>query len=305
MISAMEDLKAIRVFLSVAEGLSFSGAARSLGLTAASVTRIIAKLEADLGQQLLVRTTRQVSLTSAGATVAARYKPILAEFDTATQELVRAGLPDAGRLRINAPLSMGMRLMPRMIETFRLAYPRIAVQVHLTDTLVDVIAEECDLAVRISGPPSGSSTIWRKLCEVPLHAVAAPSLWARVPRPRHPDEIDPALTLSYSGDGSRELWNFQREGVRRQVRASDAVISNNGDFLLGLARAGGGICVLPEFLVAEAVAEGALEHVLPDWSLGSLWLTLYYPPYERLPPLVATFSDYFQAYIRDLDGLVF
>ncbi|MEM7641723.1 MAG: LysR family transcriptional regulator [Pseudomonadota bacterium] len=301
----MDDLKPIRVFLEVAEQLSFSGAARALRMTPASVTRIVAKLESDLGQQLLLRTTRKVSLTSAGAMIAARYKALVAEFDRAAQDISAANRPDRGRLRINAPLSMGIRLMPRLIDRFSLAYPRISVAIHLTDAFIDIIEEDCDLAIRISGPPADKSTIWRKICEVPRRAVASPSLLEHMPKPGSPDEIDRSLCLSYGASGGPEDWEFRSGGQRRVVRAGGRIASNNGDFLAELARAGGGICVLPDFITHGAIDRGELVAILPDWQLPSLWLTLFYPPYDRLPPLVGTFANFFEAYIRDLDGLVF
>lgn len=301
----MEDLKPIRVFLEVATHLSFSRAAQSLKMTAASVTRIVAKLEEDLGQQLLVRTTRQVSLTSAGAVVAARMKPIVEEFDRTALEIASATHPDRGKLRINAPLSMGVRLMPGLVEGFRLAYPNIALDIHLTDRMIDVIEEDCDLAIRISKPPTDKSTIWRKVCRIPRHAIAAPALFNRIPNPKSPEAIDPATTLSYSSDGTGELWEFSAGTQTRTVRAGSQVTANNGDFLYELAKAGVGICVLPDFIVARGIARGDVIQVLPEWEVSGLWLTLYYPPYEQLPPLVATFTDFFESYVRDLDGLIF
>ena len=301
----MQDLKPIRVFLEVAQQSSFVGAAKALKMTPASVTRIVARLEETLGQQLLVRTTRRVSLTNAGAMVAARYGPLIEAFDQTTEELVQANRPHVGRLRLNAPLSMGMRMLPQMIEGFRLAYPNIAVDLRLTDRLVDIMDTGCDLAIRVSGPPSDKSTIWRKLCEVPLRAVASPALFERVPEPRTPDEIDPATTLSYSAEGMAETWVFRKGSITRQIKAGAHLVSNNGDFLFGLARSGGGIAVLPDFLVAAGLRRGEVVEVLPDWQLPTLWLTLFYPPYDRLPPVVAAFSEFFEAYIRDFDGLIF
>lgn len=301
----MEEIKPIRVFLEVADQLSFSKAARILQMTPASVTRIVAGLEKRLGQQLLVRTTRQVSLTSAGAMVAARFRPLVEDFDKAAEDITRSARPDRGRLRINAPLSLGIRVLPDLLESFRLAYPLIGLQVHLTDALVDIIAEDCDLAIRVSGPPTGKSTIWRKICEVPRYLVAAPSLFERTLRPDTPDDLDPAYLLSYSATGQGEAWEFRKGGQSRSIRASDHVTTNNGDFLYGLAASGTGICLLPDFLVRDGLENGVVEHVLPDWTLPSLWLTLYYPPYEKLPPLVTTFSEFFEDYIRDLDGMVF
>jgi DNA-binding transcriptional LysR family regulator len=83
------------------------------------------------------------------------------------------------------------------------------------------------------------------------------------------------------------------------------VVSNNGDFLYEMAKAGNGIALLPDFIVGEGIASGAVETVLSDWSAPSLWLTMFYPPYEALPPLVATFTDFFEAHLQEVSGLTF
>ncbi|WP_339759605.1 LysR family transcriptional regulator [uncultured Sulfitobacter sp.] len=301
----MQDIKPIRVFLKVVALSSFAAAARSLNMTPASVTRIVAKLEQDLGQQLLVRTTRQVALTSAGAMVAARFGPVVDSFDQVTEEITRAVRPDRGRLSINAPLSLGVRLLPTVIDRFRLAYPNILVDVTLTDRLVDVVQENCDLAIRVSGPPSDKSTIWRKICEVPRHAVASPALLERVQRPETPDDLNPDFCMSYTSSGKAEDWTFRKDGIKRTITAGRAITSNNGDFLYSLARLGNGITVLPDFIVNDGIAAGDVEPLLTDWVISPLWLTLFYPPYDVLPPLVATFTDFFEAHLSEATEFAF
>lgn len=300
-----QDLKPIRVFLEVARLQGFAAAAKSLGMTAASATRIVARLEEEFGQQLLLRTTRQVSLTSTGALVAARYKPILEAFDQVKRDLDREMQPHRGRLSINAPMAFGLRLMPGLIDSFKLAYPNIDLNVRLTDRLVDIVAEVCDLSIRVSEPPTDKSTIWRKLCEIPMRAVAAPSLFDRYPRPQTPEELNPKICLSYGDTPDQEVWRFEKAGVKRLVTTGQSLHSNNGDLLYRVARKGLGIAVLPEFHVAEGVARGEVDVILPDWDLPSLWLSLYYPPYEALPPLVATFTEFFEAYLADETGFAF
>jgi len=296
----MQDIKPVRVFLKVVEHSSFAAAARSLNMTPASVTRIVARLEADLGQQLLLRTTRQVSLTSAGAMVAARFGPVVESFDQVTEEITRATRPDKGRLSINAPLSLGMRLLPAVIDRFRLAYPNISVDMRLNDKLVDIVEEYCDLAIRVSGPPSDKSTIWRKICEVPRHAVAAPALLERMPCPQTPDALEPKFCMSYSMSGKAETWTFCKDGQRRAVTAGGDILSNNGDFLYALARLGNGVAVLPDFIVNDGLKRGEVVKLLEDWQVSPLWLTLFYPPYEVLPPLVATFTDFFESHLSEV-----
>ncbi len=301
----MNDLKPVRVFLEVAKLLSFAKAAQSLQMTPASITRIVAGLETDIGQQLLVRTTRQVSLTSAGAIAIARFKPIVEEFDRATEELIRSNRADMGRLRINAPMSMGVRVLPSLIESFRRAYPRIQVQTFLTDTIMDIAETECDLSVRISEPLTDKSSIWRKICKIPRFAVASPKLFERISRPEDPSDLRQDLLMAYSSAGRAEIWKFHKGGQKRDIRTGTNLVSNSGDFLYSVAAAGGGICVLPEFLVRRGLDRGEVEQVLPDWEVTHLWLTLHYQPYEQFPPLVATFTEFFEAYMREVDGAVF
>ncbi|MEM8869107.1 MAG: LysR family transcriptional regulator [Pseudomonadota bacterium] len=301
----MPDLKPVRVFLEVATLQSFAGAAKSLRMTPASVTRIIANLEEDLGEQLLLRTTRQVSLTSTGALVAARYRPLVEAFDKVEQDLEREIQPNRGRLSINAPMSFGLRIMPKLIESFRLAYPNIDLNIRLTDRLVDIVSESCDLTIRVSGPPSDKTTIWRKLCEVPLQVVAAPDLFDRHPRPKSPDDLDHKICLSYGEEDAPEVWKFEKGALKRPFTVGQTIHTNNGDLLYQFARSGAGIVMLPEFHVAQGIDAGEVIAILEDWSLPPLWLSLLYPPYEALPPLVATFTDFFDAYLQDLDGFEF
>lgn len=301
----MKDLKPIRVFLEVAAQRSFVTAARNLRMTPATVTRTIAQLEREMGHQLLVRTTRQVSLTSHGALVAARYGAVVEEFDRVTAELERATQPHRGRLRINAPMSFGLRIMPRLVNSFRLAYPMIELEISLSDALLDIMEGQHDLAIRISEPPKDKSTIWRKLCGIPRHTVAAPHLFERFPRPDTPDDLDQALCLAYAPHGSDEIWRFRKGTAQRSVTVGRSIASNNGDFLFSLVTAGAGIAVLPQFILQPGLDRNEAEIVLPDWELPQLWLSLHYPSYEALPPLVATFSDFFEAFLRDVDGMDF
>lgn len=301
----MMDLKPVRVFLEVASLQSFAATAKSLRMTPASVTRIVAKLEDDLGEQLLLRTTRHVSLTSTGALVAARYRPLIEAFDQVEQDLEREIQPHRGKLSINAPMSFGLRIMPKLVESFRLAYPNINLNIRLTDQLVDIVSETCDLAIRISDPPTDKSTIWRKLCEVPMQVVAAPSLFERHPIPKSPDDLNHEICLSYGEEDTPEVWRFENGAMKRTFTAGRTIHSNNGDLLYQFARSGVGLVMLPGFHVTKGVAAGEVIRVLEDWALPPLWLSLFYPPYEALPPLVATFTEFFEAYLQDLDGFEF
>lgn len=295
----MGELESIRVFLTVAEQQSFAGAARQLGLTPASVTRTIAALEDRLGVQLLVRTTRQVSLTSAGAVYAARVAPLAEGLLEAAQETREAQGITSGLIRISAPVSLGLMVLPAVLSQFAILYPQTHVALHLSDSFVDIVDEDYDLAIRISGLPDDKSTIWRKICPVPRVMVAAPIYLTAHGAPEDPGDLSRHTCLSYGADARDEVWELSKGASRRSHRATGRFSANNGDVLARLARNGEGIALLPRFIVEGDLTAGRLAEVLPGWSAPEIWLTLYYPPYERLPLKVATFSDFFETYTRE------
>ncbi|RKE80045.1 LysR family transcriptional regulator [Rhizobium sp. AG855] len=295
----MGELEAIRTFLTVADQSSFSAAGRLLGMTPASVTRTISTLEDQLGIQLLLRTTRKVSLTSAGAAYAARVAPLVEGLARATEETKDLQKVTAGSLRVSAPMSLGMKVLPAVLSQFSIIHPRTSVAIELSDHFIDIVQENYDLAIRISGPPTDKSTIWRKIRPVSRLLVASPSFLDRHGTPKTPEDLTTLECLSYHDQLKTETWELSRPGQVRTVEAKGRFSINNGDFLCRLAVAGEGIALLPRFIVEEDLHAGKLVEVLPGWSTPEIWLTLYYPPYEQLPLRVATFSDFFEAFIKE------
>lgn len=298
----MGELESIRIFLTVAEERSFSAAARLLNSTPASITRTVAGLEERLGIQLLLRTTRKVSLTSAGAAYAARVAPLAEGLARATEETKDLQKVTAGSLKISAPMSLGMKVLPAVLGQFAIIHPQTQVAVDLSDRFVDIVEDDYDLAIRISGPPSDKSTIWRKICPVPRLLVASPQFIEQHGEPQVPEDLVKLQCLSYGDHSSSEQWDLGKNGSTRNIHARGRFTVNNGDFLCRLAAAGEGIALLPHFIVEDDLREGRLVQVLEGWSSPEIWLTLYYPPYEHLPLRVATFSDFFETYIKESWG---
>ena len=252
-----------------------------------------------LGVQLLVRTTRQVSLTSAGAVYAARVALLAEGLAEAAQETREAQGIASGLIRVSAPLSLGMRVLPAVLSQFATLYPQTHVALNLSDSFVDIVEEDYDLAIRISGPPDDKSTIWRKISPVPRVLVAAPAYLTANGTPADPADLAGHTCLSYRSDARDEVWELSHGPSRRNHRATGRFSTNNGDVLAQLALSMEGIALLPRFIVEEELSTGRLTEVLPGWSAPEIWLTLYYPPYERLPLKVATFSDFFETYVRE------
>ncbi len=299
----MGELESIRVFLAVAELESFAGAARQLGMTPASVTRTVAALEDRLQLQLLVRTTRRVSLTSAGALYAARVAPLAQELARAVEETREAQGMTAGSIRISAPMSLGALVLPTVLTQFAILHPHTHVAVHLSDSFVDIVEEDFDLAIRVSGPPSDKSTIWRKICQVPRVLVASADYIAVNGTPIAPEDLRAFACLSYAENAREEIWELTRGSVQRSHKVEGTFSANNGDLLARLALNGEGIAMLPRFIVARDLEAGRLVQLLADWALPEIWLTLYYPPYNQLPLRVATFSDFFEQHVQAVCSL--
>ena len=299
----MNEFSQIRAFLAVAEHHSFVAAARQLAMTAPSVTRAIGALEERLGVQLLLRTTRQVSLTSAGAIYAARVGPLLAEFEKADEEVREQQGEAAGLLRINAPMSLGLQVLPDVASGFRAEYPDTTLSLSLTDRFVDIVSDNIDLAIRISQAPRDKSTIWRKICPVRRVLVASPGYLAAFGDIAGPEDLHSHACLAYDEEAASETWELCSAGRTHKVRAGQTLAQQQwrSDRAAGGERRG--VALLPYFIVERAFVDKRLEQVLPDWEPTPLWLTLYYPPYEKLPLRVKAFSDFFEDYVTRIRSL--
>ncbi|TDR95037.1 LysR family transcriptional regulator [Enterovirga rhinocerotis] len=295
----MDSYRRLRTFLLAAEKRSFAQVARELDMTPAAVTRAIAGLEAELGVQLFVRTTRQVALTTDGAVYAAQVKPAFDAIDRARRDIMNANKADEGRLRISAPVWLGKTILPGIVSGFMKANPKISFQISLSDGLINIVEDDFDLAIRISLQPSDKYTIWRKICVVPRILVAAPD--SRFAAMKHPNELSPDDCLAYGGDSRRETWALSDGGATVSLSAGRAFGANSGEVLADMAADGLGVALLPGFNIAEHLRTGRLVHVLKGWAPPDLWLTLYYPPFQELPPRIAAFSKFFEQRLpRDL-----
>lgn len=291
-------LERLRVFAAVAEAGSFTGAARRLGLSRSIATRKVAELESEIGAQLLVRTTRHVAPTLAGRLYHERALAILRDVDRA-KDLVRQhqhGL--GGPLRLSAPLSFGIRFLPDIVAQFRILHPRVDLTVSLADRFVDIVSEDFDMALRISEPPEDKSTIWRKICAVERLIVAAPVYLAKASVLAHPVDLPHHACLGYSHFAGGTSWRLTHgDGRVRAQTVSFAFECDNGDLIAALAARGEGVALLPAFVVSGMLASGALVRVLEDWAPPPVWLTAYYPPYDRLPAKVATFTEFVESVV--------
>ncbi|RLQ23322.1 LysR family transcriptional regulator [Seongchinamella sediminis] len=272
----MDRLLEMQSFASVIDAGSFVGAADALGLSKAAVSRHVNALESRLGVRLLHRTTRRLSLTAEGELFLSRCRELLAGLEEAEAEVTASSAVASGLLRINVPVSFGLRRLAPLWGEFRRLHPQIRLDITLADRVVDLVEEGFDLAVRI-GVLENSSLVARRLAESRLLVCAAPAYLAEHGAPAHPAELRDHSVIAYSYHSGGDEWRLQGPQGGVSVRVNPAIQSNNGDTCVAAALAGQGLVMQPDFLVDDAIARGELVTVMPDYVAGTLGVYAVYP----------------------------
>ncbi|WP_119168956.1 LysR family transcriptional regulator [Algihabitans albus] len=292
----LEDVTAMVVFARVVDLGGFSAAAQALGLSKSAVSKQISKLEDRLGTRLLNRTTRQLSLTEAGAAFFERCQRVEAEALAAEEAVTHLAEAPRGLLKVNSALSFGVRHIAPALPAFLAMCPELEVDLSLNDRPVDLVEEGYDLAIRI-GKLDDSSLVARRLAPMRRFLFAAPDYLARAGRPEHPNDLKQHDCLLYAYQTSDQTWSFKAatgEAERDvKVRISGRLRINNGDAILEACIAGQGIALLPSFICSDALTEGAVERLLPDWADGTPGgVHAVFPASRNLSPKVRVFVDF-------------
>jgi DNA-binding transcriptional LysR family regulator len=287
----MDTIEAMRVFAAVVERSGFSAAADALDMSTPSVTRHIAWLEQRLGTRLLNRTTRHVSLTSAGAAYHERCLKLLAEFAATEAAVTAQSLEPSGTLRVNAPVSFGIARLGDLVARFSELHPQVTIDLDLSDRLVDLVEEGYDVAIRITRQPAGS-LIARPLAEAAVALCAAPSYLARAGTPTTLAELTQHACLGYRYWAGGDEWRLEGPDGEESVRVTEHLRANNGDVLREAAIAGMGITLQPDFIVGEAIADGRLVQLLPQYRIAPVKIFAVYASRSHLAPKVRSFIDY-------------
>jgi DNA-binding transcriptional LysR family regulator len=273
----LPDLEAWAIFAKVAETGSFAAAAADLGLSGATVSKALKRLETRLGERLIHRTSRRFSLTETGRVLAVRAAQILAEGEAAEAEAQAESATPRGRVRLAAPMSFGLRHIAPALPEFLAAYPEVAVDLQLDDRMVDLVAGGIDVAVRIADLPD-SSLIARRLCPVHRWVVGTPAYFAQHGTPRRPRDLQDHVCLGYSYLATGETWRFtDATGAEEAVTVKGPLTATNADALGFALEAGIGIALQPDFLAWDALRAGRLVAVLDDWRAPPLTLNLLTP----------------------------
>lgn len=256
----MDRLRAMQYLLRVADQLSFSRAAQALGIPASSVSRRIADLEAELGVELLHRTTRIVQLTEAGLLYVEQIRAAVDLLKDADDLVTQRTTAPKGTLRISVMQGYGqVRVMPALRE-FQTLYPEVVPEVHLSDAVVDLGRDQVDLAIRGGRQPQ-DRVVARKLDPNRFVLAASPGYLKRHGRPKTLDELTQHAALMYRGPNAVIKWQGHDEEGWRELPMSPAFVTNDGGTLIGLACDHRGLVLLPEWSLEPALRERRLVRV--------------------------------------------
>ncbi|BAU90866.1 LysR family transcriptional regulator [Methylorubrum populi] len=274
----LPDFEAWAVFAVVADALSFARAAEELGLSKATVSKAVARLETRLGARLFHRTSRRLALTEAGRLAREDAAGLLAAGEAAEARALDANGVPRGRVRLAAPMSFGVAHLAPVLPEFLAAHREVSVDLHLSDALVDLVGGGFDLGLRIAALPDSSLRV-RRLCGVRRSLVATPAYLERHGAPQHPEHLKGRACLGYAYLPTPDRWPFTNTaGETVTIVPEGPLRANNADALAPALRAGLGLAVQPDFTIWEDLKSGRLERVMPDWQPPPIALNLVMPP---------------------------
>lgn len=257
-------LLALRLFIEVAATGSFTATAKRRGLPPSSVSRHIQGLEQALGQKLLYRHTRAVTLTDTGVAYLSEVRDALAALDIATDQVAGAATEPRGLLRINAPVAFGRRHIAPLLAGYQARFPQVEVELTLTDAVVDPVAEGMDVTLRI-GVLKDSSLTARKLAAQRYVVCGSPTYLDSRGRPGSPEDLERHNCLLYKGMGGRERWHFRDSTSDfRNHEVHGNLTSNNAESLVEAALQHQGLVLFPTWLLHDHLQAGRLEAVMQD-----------------------------------------
>jgi DNA-binding transcriptional LysR family regulator len=291
--SKLPDFEGLAMFAKVAEERSFAAAARAMGVSVATVSRAVTRLEERLGGRLFNRTSRRLALTDYGRSLAERASKIYAEAEEAEDSARETSSRPRGLVKLSAPLSFGARWVAPILPEFFRRYPDIAIDLHLTDAQTDLIGEGFDAALRIA-VMEDSSLVARLIAPVCRFVVAAPAYIARHGRPRHPDDLATHQCLNYVNRAGRGTWRFthRKTGEECLITPTGQLRGTSVEVLLPTVLEGLAITELPEFIATEYLAAKSLEPILEDWRLPQGGLYFVTPTARARPAKVSALADF-------------
>jgi DNA-binding transcriptional LysR family regulator len=290
----MNKLRAIQLFVRLADIGSFTALADQMGSSKSMISKEISRLEDELGVRLLHRTTRNLQLTHAGEGYLQRARDILAQLEAADSFVQDLQQTPRGRLKVNAPMALGLTDLSPMFAAFMQAYPDIELDVHLGDEDIDLVEQGFDLGFRATSQVLDSGYVGRPLLRFGYHVCASPAYIDKHGPILNAADLRQHNCFEYSYFRGRRLWPLD-EGVT----IGGTLRANSVIFLLGAIRAGLGLGLVPSFLCRQALASGELVEVLPQSRKPELTLYALYPARQFVPARVLQCIDFLEQWFAE------
>ena len=287
----MNKFEELEAFVAVVDRHSFSAAADRLGVAKSILSRRVSDLEKRLGVQLMQRTTRKLSLTDTGRHFYQRAVNLLSDLNDAEEMVSDAHSSLSGKIKLAAPLGIGIGQLSRPIAEFMTLHPDIEIEVELDDRNVDLVAEGFDLSVRV-GQLQDSSLIARKLTAVNFATCASPEYLQEYGEPKHPSELTAHQVVHYNNVAVGDQWFYFQDGKRVTPRVKYRLSANNGELLAEIASHGLAICAGPLFYMQGYIKSGKLVPILIDFPRDAAGMYAVYPPGRLVSRRVKMLSDY-------------
>jgi DNA-binding transcriptional LysR family regulator len=295
------DTNTLAIFAEVARRGGFSAVARERGIDASSVSRAIASLESELGARLFQRTTRHLMLTEAGRIYLKRIAPVLTELESAREEIATVRSGPVGDLRLTASIAFGQVMLVPLLRDFTYRFPKLKLDLLLTDANVDLVAEGVDIAVRLA-PSYRADVVGVRLFSTHYRVVASPAWIAANGMPGSPEALANTPCILLSLPEFRTRWLFRRNGKTVDVAVHGNLIISSVQALRQAAINGLGPALLADWMIGSDLAEQALVDVFPTHAVTATTFDtaawLLYPTSKQLPFKVRAVMDFLRAHIR-------
>ena len=288
----LERLTGLIAFARAASLGSYTAAARSLSVSPSAISKSIQRLERHFGVSLFTRTTRSLSFTAEGRDLHGRVLELLRQAEEIEQVVKSARSEPAGTLRIATSLPLGLHLIAPAITDFRRHYPKVTIDLRLSDHIVGMVEESIDLAVRI-GDLADSSLLSRRLSPYRLSCYASPDYLARYGAPEHPDELvgHETINLRYQSTGQMFRWPFRIGEKEIEIVPSSPVIVDSSEAVIAAMATGAGIGMAASFMAAPRVRRKELVPILPDFGVERHNIVALWPQSRSTNPAVRAFID--------------
>lgn len=293
----MNRLLEAEVFVRVVEDGSLTAAARRLGMTTSYASKLVTRLEERLGSQLLVRTTRKVTLTDTGRTYYERCTAAIQELAAAEQMATDLQQSPRGTLRVTLPNAFGMLFMMGVLARFKARYPELTLELVFLDRQVDLINEGFDVALRV-GELVDDRLIARRLASTDRIAMASPAYLERAGTPDEPEALAGHTCLLYAHHAVPGRWRLRGPRGDVEVAVAGTMVTNHGLMLVEAAAEGLGMIYVPSLLATDELRAGRLRRVLPAWR-WPMGVFAVYPPTPRVPTKTRVLVDFLVEHLRE------